>query len=301
MPGPRDLLNPPAARQLGLEVEPLESQFSSSQAPSALLTGAPDITQEPAMPSAPMSAPPQASAQALAPASAAPVQDAAAPGGIPLVGEPGSRERKVAFARHALQKFGMKDDDGLWSNHLADLFDAQIQTNQMRQHRAETIGALSSFLPSVTRMYAMQRGLQAQAQMMKQYEAEAKSKGIDLTGDEHYLTMKRSAAMGQAKLMQQLEAVDQMYGDLADKHGIDFGQEGTVSPMAIKMLLTDIKSGRKRLPGKKGGAVPAGAGGLASGGTGPIASSDEGGTPVDTDGDGLPDVLMPDEYLASLR
>lgn len=299
MPGPRDLLlNPPAARQLGLTVDPLESQFTDSQAPASALTSAPAITQDPALPSAsPMAQPAQASAQALAPA-----QAAAAPGGIPLVGEPGSRERKVAFARHALQKFGMKDDDGIWSNHLADLFDAQIQTNQMKQHKAETVGALSSFLPSVTRLYAMQRGLQAQSQMMKQYEEEAKSKGIDLTGDEHYLTMKRTAAMGQAKLMQQLEAVDQMYGDLADKHGIDFGQEGTVSPMAIRMLLTDIKSGKRKPAAKKGGAVPAGAGGMASGGAGPIASEDDsGGTPVDTDGDGLPDVLMPDEYLASLR
>lgn len=296
MPGPRDLLNPPAARQLGLEVDPLESQFAEAQAPSAAMMSAPAMMQEQALPAAPMAAPAQPSAQALAPASAAPPDN-----GLQLVGEPGSRERKVAFARHALQKFGMKDDDGLWSNHLADLFDAQIQTNQMRQHKAETIEALSSFLPSVTRMYAMQRGLQAQSQMMKQYEEEAKSKGIDLTGDEHYLTMKRTAAMGQAKLMQQLEAVDQMYGDLADKHGIDFGQEGTVSPMAIKMLLTDIESGKRKPSMKKGGAAPAGAGGMASGDAGLLADAGEGGTPVDTDGDGLPDVLMPDEYLASLR
>lgn len=295
MPGPRDLLlNPPAARQLGMEVDPLESQFTESQSPAETMTEAPAITQEPARPSAPMAAP--ASAQSLAPASAGPPA-----GALAVVGEPGSRERKVAFARAALQKFGMKDDDGLWSNHLADLFDAKIQASQMKQHRAETLGALSSFLPSVTRMYAMQRGLQAQSTMMKQYEAEAKSKGIDLTGDEHYLSMKRNAAMGQAKLMEQLQAVDQMYGDLADKHGIDFGDEKTISPMAIKMLLTDIKSGKKRIPGKKGSAAPAGAGGLAASDAGPIASSNEGGTPVDTDGDGLPDVLMPDEYLASLR
>lgn len=297
MPGPRDLLNPPAARQLGLEVDPLESQFAEAQAPAAALTGAPAMMQDQAMSAAPMPTPAKASAQALAPASAMPPDG----GGIPLVGEPGSRERKVAFARHALQKFGMKDDDGLWSNHLADLFDAQIQANQMRQHKAETIGALSSFLPSVTRMYAMQRGLQAQAEMMKQYEAEAKGKGIDLTGDEHYLTMKRQAAMGQAKLMQQLNAVDQMYGDLTDKHGIDFGQEGTVSPMAIKMLLTDLKTGKRKPPTKKSSAAPAGAGGIALGEAGPLADAGEGSTPVDTDGDGLPDVLMPDEYLASLR
>ncbi len=281
MPGPRDLLNPPAARQLGLTVDPLQSTFETAQAPDDTLTDAPAIVQA------------TSSQVARPPASAIAPQPAAGPP-AEMMGAPGSRERKVAFARQTLSKFGLQDDDGVWSNHLADLFDAQIQANQMKQHKAETLGAISSFLPAVTRMYAMQRGLQAHNDMMKEYEAEAKAKGIDLADDGHYLTMKRNAAMAQQKLIQQLKAVDQMYGDLTDKHGIDFGNEATVTPLAIKMLLTNIKSGKTKLPGAKGSSVSPQAGAA------PMAG-ESGGTPVDTDGDGLPDVLMPDEYLASVR
>lgn len=281
MPDARALLNNAPARSLGMTVQPFEGQYQENMVPEA--------AQEP----------PQATPAALSPQSmaVAPAEPAAPP---QLIGAPGSRERKVAVMRSRLAKYGMKDDEELWSNHLADLFDAKIQADQIKQHKAHTIGAISSFLPSVTQMYGLQRGLAAQNDMMKQYEAEAKAKGIDLSGDEHYLTMKRQAATGQAKLMQQLEAVDQMYGDLKDKHGIDFGEEGAITPLAIRMLLSDVKSGKVRprnVPGGRNASpVSAGAGPLASNG-----GEDPGGTPVDTDGDGIPDVLMPDDYLASLN
>jgi hypothetical protein len=273
---------------MGMTVDPVGGDFAQAQLPEETAPATPTIMDEeaPALPEATRGN----DARMLNPDPPQP---------SPLVGEPNSRERKVAYARQRLAKLGLQDDEGVWSNHLADLFDAKILSNQMKANKAHTVGAISSFIPALTRVHAMGRGLAAQNNMMKQYEAEAKAKGIDLTEDPHYLTMKRQAAFGQQKYMQQLEAVDQMY-DALQKDGIDFGQEGTITPLSVRMLLSDIKSGVKKLgPGKAKGA-PGGAGSMAA--SGEVADAGSGaegeGTPVDTDGDGLPDVLMPDEFLA---